>query len=401
MANTDDRRLKRTTTPGIYRRHAGSCPGRRCRCPYVVRYKDRDGASRKQLFATLEVAREFKRGLGGKASRRPPSAVTVAEHFPAWLERYRGRTKRGLEETTRREYETSWRLHIAPAPLARIRLRDVTAPDITEWFGWLEKRDTSPNTIRKARAALAVMLADARQAGLIGADPIAGVRYVPSAATQRKHARPPRHELTADDVARILAALEPRWQTFFLVLTQTGARISELLGLRWEHVHLDDDPHLTIVEQLYERQRKRLKTEASRGRVPLSSAAASALLDLRLPEAGKDAPVFCSTVGTPLSYANLYNRVLTPALRDTGLDGQGIAFHAFRKTCGSLLFARGKTLKQVQGWLRHSQLTTTMNVYINQVDDGLGDASVWDNVLPSGGPLGGPSEADQISEVRD
>jgi hypothetical protein len=66
-------------------------------------------------------------------------------------------------------------------------------------------------------------------------------------------------------------------------------------------------------------------------------------------------------------------------------DYQGIAFHAFRKACGSLLFAHGKSLKQVQGWLRHSQLTTTMNIYINQVDDGLGAADVWDEIL---GPRG-------------
>jgi integrase len=63
-------------------------------------------------------------------------------------------------------------------------------------------------------------------------------------------------------------------------------------------------------------------------------------------------------------------------------DYQGVGFHAFKKACGSLLFAHGKTLKQVQGWLRHSQLTTTMNVYINQVDDGLGAADVWDDILP-------------------
>jgi integrase len=43
--------------------------------------------------------------------------------------------------------------------------------------------------------------------------------------------------------------------------------------------------------------------------------------------------------------------------------------------------AHGKSLKQVQGWLRHSQLTTTMNVYIHQVDDGLGDADAWDDIL--------------------
>jgi hypothetical protein len=72
-------------------------------------------------------------------------------------------------------------------------------------------------------------------------------------------------------------------------------------------------------------------------------------------------------------------------------DYGGVGFHAFRRACGSLLLANGKTLKQVQGWLRHSQLTTTMNVYIHQVDDGLGSADAWDDILgPPGAPLGAP-----------
>ncbi len=80
-------------------------------------------------------------------------------------------------------------------------------------------------------------------------------------------------------------------------------------------------------------------------------------------------------------------------------DYQGVAFHAFRKACGSLLFAHGKTLKQVQGWLRHSQLTTTMNVYINQVDDGLGAADVWDDILPGNGATWGHPGATHCPET--
>jgi integrase len=129
---------------------------------------------------------------------------------------------------------------------------------------------------------------------------------------------------------------------------------------------------------------------------------ASWLVKLRPEGAPPDAPVFPSATGTPLNYHNVYSRVQRPALEQSGIavqtgtvklrkrgkdveepvwNYQGIAFHALRKACGSLLLAHGKSLKQVQGWLRHSQLTTTMNVYIHQVDDGLGSADVWDEVL--------------------
>jgi Phage integrase family len=151
-------------------------------------------------------------------------------------------------------------------------------------------------------------------------------------------------------------------------------------------------PHILIEEQVYEGERKRLKTEASQGRVPMSAAMARELQALRPADTAPEAPVFPSRAGTPLRYSNVYRRVLQPALRSCGLADQGVAFHAFRKACGSMLFASGKNLKQVQGWLRHSQLTTTLSVYIHELDDGPGDAELWDGIAEWGHPgaTGGP-----------
>ena len=403
----DTRRLEKTAERGVYRRHAAGCERtKRCRCPYVVCWKDRDGTQHKQFFGRFDDAREFHGSIvSGARTRRPLSSKTVADYYPGWLESYRGRTARGLEESTRREYETSFRLHVLPLAIARVRMRDLQAPDLKDWFAALERQGCSPNTIRKARAALAAMLADALEDGAVSVNAAAGVRYVPTASTQRRHPKRPRRKLTAEDVARILAAMGEQWQAFFTLLVQSGARIGELLGLTWRHVHLGDDPHILVAEQVYRGERKRLKTEASLATVPLSGAMASWLAELRPQDAMPDAPVFPSMAGTPLTYSNMYNRVLRPALIDAGIavkdadgvwDYQGVAFHAFRKACGSLLFAHGKTLKQVQGWLRHSQLTTTMNVYIDQVDDGLGSAEVWDEILDARGNRGateGPGTA--------
>jgi integrase len=228
---------------------------------------------------------------------------------------------------------------------------------------------------------------------------------------QRHHPKRSRRKLTAADVIAILGAMDEQWRAFFMLLVQTGVRIGELLGLTWRNVHLGDDPHILVAEQFYKGQRKRLKTDASMARVSLSATMAAWLAELRPEDATPATPVFASMTGTPLTYANMYNRVLRPALIYAGIavnvgtaerprwDYQGVAFHAFRKACGSLLFAHGKTLKQVQGWLRHSQLTTTMNVYIDQVDDGLGSADVWDTILAPGGPNGGPTSAQPESRT--
>src|SRR3984885_8860351 len=294
----DTRKLERTKHPGIYRRHANGCPGNgRCKCPYVVRWKDR-GSPRKQMFPTLDVAREFKGGLdSGKTTRRPLSSQTVGDYFPVWLEGFRGRTSRGLEESSRREYEISGRLHILPLPIARMRMRDVAAPDVRDWLVELERRGCSPTTIRKAKAALAVMLACAVEGGDIAANPAAGVRYVPSDKAKRQHPKRKRRKLTAADVTAILGAMDDRWQAFFLLLVQTGCRVGEILGLTWEHVHLGDDPHILVAEQIYKGERKRLKTDASLANVPLSKTMASWLAKLRPQDAAPDAPVFPSATG--------------------------------------------------------------------------------------------------------
>ncbi len=397
---TDTRKLEKTKTPGVYRRHTNGCTRKRCDCPYVVRWKSQ-GESHKEFFPTYELARERKNLLGsGKTTRRPLSSKTIGEYFSAWIETYRGRTARGLSESTRRDYRISFTLHVLTDPIARIRLRDLTPPDVRQWFERMERGGASPSTIKRARIALRVMLACAVEDGDIGSNPAADVRYVPSEATKRRHAKRQPKRLSAADIVAILDAMPEGWRAFFTLLAQTGVRVSELLGLTWANVHLGDDPHIMVAEQVYRGERKQLKTEASKARVPLSAAMASWLTELRPAGVSPSAPVFATATGGTLNYANVYNRVLRPALIKAGIavqigtvtvrkrgkdverpvwDYQGVAFHAFRHACGTLLFAKGKSLKQVQGWLRHAQLTTTMNVYIHEADDGLGSADIWDD----------------------
>jgi integrase len=136
---------------------------------------------------------------------------------------------------------------------------------------------------------------------------------------QRRHPRRRRRELTAADVVEILNAMPERWRAFFTMLAQTGVRIGELLGLTWRHVHLGDDPHVMVAEQVYRGRRKQLKTEASMARVPLAPTMAAWLTSLRPDSAHPDSPVFASARGTPIGYSNVYNRVLRPALRRAGI----------------------------------------------------------------------------------
>ena len=401
----DKRKLEKTSTAGIYRRHAESCKRNgRCRCSYVVRWKAQ-GKGHNRLFSTFELAREFKGEIAsGKTSRKPPSRETVAGYYETWIDSYRGRTSRGLEDSTRREYEISFRLHIVPLPISRLLMRDVAAPDVRDWLKDLERRGASPSTIRRAKAAMSVMLACAVEDGDLPSNPAAGVRYVPTDAAKLRHSKAKAKVLGAKEVKAILDAMPAEWQAFFTLLAHSGVRIGELLGLTWGNVHLADDAHIVIAEQIYRGRRKRLKSDHGRRRIPLSPALATWLGELRPEYVAASAPVFPSKTGEPLNYANVYNRVLRPALVEAGIavkvgevkvrraggeemrpvwDYQGVAFHRFRHACGSLLLARGdKDLRQVQGWLGHANPSFTHDRYIDLVDEGLGSADVLDEILP-------------------
>jgi integrase len=416
-ATTDRRKLEKTGTPGIFRRHAESCKRpRSCGCPYVVCWKAA-GKQHKQMFAKADLAREFKRKLGpGQSERQPLSKDTIASYYESWIDSYRGRTVRGVQDSTTREYRISFRHHILPLPVAQTKLRDLTPKGVKGWFEQLEKLGRSPATIKRARIALRVMLADAREDDEIESNPAADARYIPTEAAQTKHAKPAPKRLTATDVVAILQAMPERWRAFFFTLAQTGLRIGELLGLTWGNVHLGDDPHILVAEQVYRGKRKKLKTDASKAPVPLSPFIASWLAELRPENVAAGAPVFPTKTGDVLNYANVYNRVLRPALIEAGIavqtgtvtvrkrgkdvqepvwDYQRVAFHAFRHACGTMLHAMEKRPAQAQGWLRHSQLMTTMNIYTHAGEEGLGSADAFDEILDvqalrSGQPRGNP-----------
>jgi integrase len=365
MAHKDSRTEERTKYPGIYARSDGA---------YLVRFKER-GRSRKRVFRTMALAREFKGQLDGGGGRQPESRQTVASYYEGWIDTYRGRTARGLDEETRTEYRRSFERHILPPKyLGRAKMRELGSRDISEWFGRLERDGVPVPTIKKAKRALSVMLATAAQDGAIKSNPAIGVRYVPA----RKVEKAKRRTLTADDVVSVIAAMPEAWQAFFSLLAESGCRVAELLGLRWRNVHLGDDPYIYVCEQFRKGRHKALKTEASKARVPLSTPMAQWLAGIRPEDVRDDAPVFPSCTGTPLNYSNVYNRVLIPALQRAGVghmeggrwDNEGVAFHSFRRACGSLLVNAGMDLKQVQQRLRHAQLATTLACYVEEIDSG-------------------------------
>ena len=233
----------------------------------------------------------------------------------------------------------------------------------------MRKEDSSPSQVPKLRAALSALFATALEEEEVPFNPVAGIRI--PAPTAEEPGDDQAKALTHEELALLLAAAPEDWRLFFEFLVVSGLRISEAVGLTWEHLDLGDDPRILVREQLYEGKRKRLKSNAGRRDVPLSPAFAARLLSHRRDAyGGPGAPVFASTAGTPLRPSNVHRRILAPARNAVALPWA--TFHSFRHTCASLLFEEGRNVKQVAEWLGHADPGFTLRTYVHLLDAGVG-----------------------------
>jgi integrase len=372
--------LAKTSSPGIYRAHGNKCEGGgRCTCPYVIVWRHR-GRQHKETCRTFNEARE-KKALRDSVNSKPVERAHFGEYFASWIESYAGRTQRGFSETTRPEYRRTIENHALPR-WKKMKLSEIEPKDVRELLMAMRNEGKSTSMIRKTRASLSTLFATALEDGLISSNPIRGVR-IPAPLVEELPEEERAKALTRAELATLLSAIPEDWHLFFEFLVHTGLRISEAIGLTWEHLELEGKPHVKVREQFYRCKRRRLKSGAGRRDIPLAPKMAARLIAHREARySGPKEPVFTSEVGTELIRGKVAERVLNPARDLVGMPW--VSFHNFRHTCASLLFADGKNVKQIQTWLGHADPAFTLRTYIHLLEDGVGSADFLDDAVEVG-----------------
>jgi integrase len=168
------------------------------------------------------------------------SELTYSEWVAEWLAMREGSVR---PKTWRNE---KYSLHASAEPfLGRRKLREIDEFIIADWLVWLrDERGLEPGTRKRLKILVAQTFEAAKRWGVI---PENVVRNVDTPIGKRS--KEPVY-LTDDELNRLDAVcqadeLEPVWS----LLIATGARISEVLGLRWDNVDLAAG-HLRIEEQL-------------------------------------------------------------------------------------------------------------------------------------------------------
>lgn len=380
-------RLEKTSEKAIYRAHRKGCPAgaKRCECPYVLIRRDSQQRQVKQTFPRFDLAREAK--------RTPPEEVRAAarsrfdEYAREWIDSYRGRTDRGIGARTRRTYRRDLENWSIPF-FGRRAIGEIEPRDVRKFVKYLEGEGLRPATVRGVLAPVKAMFAEAVTDGTLRINPTREVRIGGRADDEDEVEI---RALTKAELRRLLDEVPDEWRLFFEFLTHSGLRISEAIGLQWRDVRFGDSPALLVRRQDCRGEVGRLKTKGSKRDLPLSPAMARRLWTESRGKAPTDR-VFTTKTGKPLSDGNLRRRVLKPAAVCAGLLSPPEAwadpdkpeawpgFHSFRHTCASLLFERGRTIKQVSKWLGHADPGFTLKTYVHLLDDGLGDADFLDEI---------------------
>jgi len=241
-------------------------------------------------------------------------------------------------------------------PAAFLTTEDLGAPLILAFLDHLE-RDRG-NSVRTRNARLAAVHSFASHAGREEPVALAQVQRV-LAIPSKRFSRPVLGHLSREEVHALLDAPDrSTWSgrrdaVLFATLYNTGARISEALGLDVASVHLERTPRV----HLHGKGRKERV-------VPLWKSTARALAEwIRERDASPATPLFSNRHGGRLTRSGVARR-LALAVHDASqvcpsLRSRRISPHTLRHTTAMHLLESGTDISVIALWLGHESPTTT------------------------------------------
>ncbi len=254
-------------------------------------------------------------------------------------------------------YETSLR-KIRPFFVGR-RLREITPADLDAYRTHCFNEDrVGHSTTRKRLIVLGTVFRQATRWRVVDLNP----------ATDLEKPGEPEHKtryLSREEFERLAAHSEPWLRPILTAAVLTGARMKEVLGLRWENV--DRDAGVLFISEDN-------KTGKPRG-IPFGATLRKLLDDLPGGRFKRDGFVFVPPEGesfTALRERNHVSQRTRAAAKAAGLAG--VSFHTLRHTAASWLAQAGHSQVKIGKLLGHATVQTT-NRYMHLSPAHLRDAA--------------------------
>lgn len=315
----------RTTKNGIIRWYVDYFTnGRRIR--EVV--KDAQTRSEATLHLQMRVSEAFQNARGLEGSK---GNVKFSEFAKTYLDDYAKSNK------------LSWRcdksrLDVSLIPIFGVyRLKDITALQIEKYRAKRLEAGISKTTVNRELALLKRMFNLAIDWGYTQVNPVRKVRFFSEKESLKERI------LTKEEEARLLGFCQGQLKSIVLVALNTGMRLGEILGLRWDQI--DFGRGQIRVE--------RTKSGSDR-LVPINAVLQAEFLGLKAGN-GHSGFVF----GNPLTGkpVTTVKHSFTTACRRAIITG--LRFHDLRHTFASRLVEGGVDIITIKELLGHSSVTIT------------------------------------------
>ena len=335
-----------------------------------VKLAKADMAVREVQKIADDILRPMNQGLALTGSAMSFSDFMDETYIPRFLpkEVLPGRSAE-LSSSTRLSYRGMISKYLRP-DLGSKCLRDLTRSTLQQYFSG-KGAEVSYPTMSKIRDALSSVLRSAVDVEYLNKNPMEGLRL-----PKDRRARRPKPTITPEQFANLVQVVSEPYATMIFVAVWTGLRVSELIGLKWHCIHADS---ITIEERFCRGDWATPKTDASAATIGVEPEVIARLLRLQtltvevragrairkhklVKSGGPDDLVFQSVQdGNPMNDQNILKRHLQPAARKLGLPF--VNWRCLRTSHATWLIQAGADPKSVQGQMRHSRISTTMDIY--------------------------------------
>ena len=204
-------------------------------------------AHSKKGFATKSEAQQYEAMMKNKLANPsyvPPTAsqrrLTVRDYLAEWVERH---GNANLRPSTKASYQSHIRNHINPY-IGDVYLGQLTPGMLDDMFAKLMDKGLSPSSVKYAHRIIGVALEHARKYHYIESNPARDV--ITKFGKQGKTPDP----YTVEEMRQLFAhTAGTDWEMLVVLGGLYGLRLSEILGLRWRNVDLENKT-FGVVEQL-------------------------------------------------------------------------------------------------------------------------------------------------------
>ena len=223
----------------------------------------------------------------------------------------------------------------------------------------------------KIRDTLSSILRSAVDVEYLNKNPMEGLRL-----PLDKRPRQAKPTIKPEQFADLVQLIPEPYATMLYVAVWTGLRVSEVIGLKWRCIHADS---ITVEERYFRGDWSIPKTDASAATIGVSPEVIARIHRLKaltvavragratrryqvVKSAGPDDLVFQSVKdGKPMRANNILKRFIKPAASQVGVPF--VNWRCLRTSHATWLVQAGADPKSVQGQMRHSRISTTMDIY--------------------------------------